>query len=200
VRTIEDIEQNKTAFLHECHAVFKKALKLLIDDMLELEGLLEQLRKNTSREKKLTAMYKYWLRILEFTYDSFLWIASNYDRSEVSKYYKGSKHGALFDDLVFVAKQRFRLMIAAPVPVVCPFIVIESDKRSNERRQSVMLSRRRRDEVAAMANPAFISCRAMILDKSLQTGVFRTRDADREARSVGGCGGWLRPGHGTLCF
>jgi hypothetical protein len=33
-RTMEDVQENRVAFFHECHAVFKKALRLLIDDML----------------------------------------------------------------------------------------------------------------------------------------------------------------------
>ena len=95
LRTMQDIQENQTAFLHECHAAFKKALKLLIHDMLTLESLLVELDKDAVAQKKLIATYRHWLRILELAYDSFIWIAANYDRSEVTKYYKGSKHGAL---------------------------------------------------------------------------------------------------------
>lgn len=95
LRTMEDIQENQTALLHECNAVFKKALKLLMDDMLTLERLLVPLEKESAAQKQLSATYRYWLRILELAYDSFLWISANYDRSDIVKYYKGPKHGAL---------------------------------------------------------------------------------------------------------
>jgi len=94
-RTMEDVQENRVAFFHECHAVFKKALKLLIDDMLEVERLDGEVRGHTDAEKQLRAKYRYWLLILGLAYDSFVWTAANHDRSEVTKYYKGPKHGAL---------------------------------------------------------------------------------------------------------
>ena len=94
-RTMEHIQENRTAFFRECHAAFKKALTLLIDDMLEVERLLGEIQGHSSVEKQLKAKYRYWLRLLEIAYDSLVWIAANHDRSEVTKYYKGPKHGAL---------------------------------------------------------------------------------------------------------
>ena len=94
-RTMESILENRTAFFRECHAAFKKALVLLIDDMLEVERLLGEIQGHSSAEKQLKAKYRYWLRLLELAYDSFIWIAANHDRSEVTKYYKSPKHGAL---------------------------------------------------------------------------------------------------------
>jgi hypothetical protein len=94
-RTMENVQENRVAFFHECHAVFKKALKLLIDDMLEVERLVGQIEGHSKAEKKLKAKYHYWLLILGLAYDSFVWTAANHDRSEVTKYYKGPKHGAL---------------------------------------------------------------------------------------------------------
>jgi hypothetical protein len=74
---------------------FQKGLILLIDDMLEVERLLGEIQGHSSAEKQLKAKYRYWLRLLEIAYDSFVWIAANHDRSEVTKYYKGPKHDAL---------------------------------------------------------------------------------------------------------
>ena len=104
LRTLEDTQRNHFAFLHECHIVFKRALRLLIEDSLTLENLLTGLDKNEADYKRRKAVYKYWLKLLELSYDTFLWIASDHDRSEVLKLYKGLKHGAL-------AKQNIRSVI-----------------------------------------------------------------------------------------
>ncbi len=95
LRTLEETQRNYVAFLHECHSVFKRALQLLIEDSLALEKLLTGLDKNGTDYKRRKAVYEYWLKLLELSYDTFLWIASNHDRSEVLKHYKGPKHGAL---------------------------------------------------------------------------------------------------------
>ena len=104
LRTLEDTQRNHVAFLHECHVVFKRALHLLIEDSLTLEKLLTGLDKNETDYKRRKAVYEYWLKLLELSYDTFIWIASNHDRSEVLKHYKGPKHGAL-------AKQNIRSVI-----------------------------------------------------------------------------------------
>lgn len=104
LRTLEDTQRNHVAFLHECHFVFKRALRLLIEDSLTLEKLLTELDKNETDYKERKAVYEYWLKLIELSYDTFLWIASNHDRSEVLKYYKGLKYGAL-------AKQNIRSVI-----------------------------------------------------------------------------------------
>jgi hypothetical protein len=104
LRTLEDSQRNHVEFLHECHVVFKRALHLLIEDSLTLEKLLTGLDKNETDYKRRKAVYEYWLKLLELSYDTFLWIASNHDRSEVHKHYKGLKHGAL-------AKQNIRSVI-----------------------------------------------------------------------------------------
>lgn len=95
LRTQAQIQENYVAFLHECHASFKRALKLLMDDSLKVEKLLAELDKSASDYKRHKAVYEYWLRLLALSYDTFIWIASNHDRSEVAKHYKGPKHGAL---------------------------------------------------------------------------------------------------------
>ena len=73
----------------------------------------------------------------------------------------------MFDNLVFVTKQNRWLFIPSPMMVVVPLIVMESDKRANERGQCLLRRRRRRDQIAAMANSALISYCAVILYKSL---------------------------------
>src|SRR5579859_2211561 len=95
LRTPGEIRENRADFLRECHTVFKRALRLLIDDMLNLEVLLAELDKTRDNQKQLISKYRYWLRILELAYDSFLWISADYDRSDVVKYYKAPKHGTL---------------------------------------------------------------------------------------------------------
>ena len=76
-----------------CH--FKRALELLISDSLTLEKLLGHLEGKASAYKRRKAVYGYWLQLFELSYESFIWIASNHDRSNVLKHYKGPKHGAL---------------------------------------------------------------------------------------------------------
>jgi hypothetical protein len=95
LRTHAEIRENYAAFLQECHASFKRALKLLIDDSLQLEKLLAELVTTGSDYKRRKAVYEYWLRLLALSYDTFILIASGHDRSEVLKHYKGPKHGAL---------------------------------------------------------------------------------------------------------
>lgn len=94
-RTLEDAQRNYLAFLHECHTVFKRAMHLLIEDSLALEALITELNKNETDCRRRKAVYEYWLWLLELSYDTLIWIASNHDRSEVLKLYKGPKHGAL---------------------------------------------------------------------------------------------------------
>jgi hypothetical protein len=89
------LHQNHIAFLYECHAVFKRAQKLLIQNMLALETQLAEAQKSPVDQKDAISHYRYWVTLLELTYDSFLWIAANHDRSDLTKFFKGSKHGAL---------------------------------------------------------------------------------------------------------
>ena len=94
-RTSAELSQNHVAFLHECHAVFKRAQKLLIHDLLALEAQLTEAQKDPVDHKEAIPRFRYWITLLELTYDSFLWIAANHDRSDLTKFYKGPKHGAL---------------------------------------------------------------------------------------------------------
>ena len=95
LRTLEDTPRNHVAFLYECHVVFKRALHLLIEDSLTLEKLLTGRDKNETDYKRRKAVYEYWLKLLELSYDTVIWIASNHDRSEVLKHYKGAPSTAL---------------------------------------------------------------------------------------------------------
>jgi hypothetical protein len=94
-RTSAELSQNHVTFLHECHAVFKRAQKLLIRDLLALEAQLAEAQKNPVDQKEAISRLRYWITLLELTYDSFLWIVANHDRSDLTKFYKGPKHGAL---------------------------------------------------------------------------------------------------------
>lgn len=82
---------SKDQFVAECHLVYKKAAGILIKEMLRLEDSLAKEGTNGQRRGVLT----YWLRMFEFAYDSFVWIAANHDRSNVAKIYKGTKFGSL---------------------------------------------------------------------------------------------------------
>jgi hypothetical protein len=68
-----------------------------------------------------------------------------------------SWRGGMFNDWILIAKKGCRPVFAAPMGVVAPLVIVESDKRTDERGQRLMLRRRRHDQVAAMANSAFIS-------------------------------------------
>jgi hypothetical protein len=97
-----------------------------------------------------------------------------------------SRSGGVFDNRVILGKQRFRLLITAPMPVVGPFVIIKSDKRANERTQRFIFRGRRRNHISAMANSAFVSCRAAILtidDESIPPlSSARTGESDRSRR------------------
>src|SRR5262249_34735814 len=82
---------DRERFLIECHFVYKKALKILTGAILLLENETEAREKQKLKSDDL----RYQARILEFVYDSFVWIAANHDRSNVIKIYKSRKFGSL---------------------------------------------------------------------------------------------------------
>ena len=94
LRDLESIAHNRPAFVAECHRVFKRAQAVLVGNILELERQISALRecRNTGSQY---AELNHWVRILEAFYDSFIWLASENDRSNVSKIYKGPKYGSL---------------------------------------------------------------------------------------------------------
>ncbi|MGC1417730.1 MAG: hypothetical protein WA817_20750 [Candidatus Acidiferrum sp.] len=85
--------KNYARFIAECHRAYKRAAEILIVEMLILERAIAQ----TSEDGDTQSLHrqKYWLHILELAFDSFVWIAANHDRSNVTKIYKGSKFGLL---------------------------------------------------------------------------------------------------------
>src|ERR1700733_10471158 len=52
---------------------------------------------------------------------------------------------SMFDDRIFTTKHCWRLFVAAPMAVVDPLLVVESDKRTNERGERPVFRRRRCD-------------------------------------------------------
>ncbi len=95
LRDLASIAQNREAFIAECHAIFKKAQKLLIADLLAIEQHVAALLKNRPQDGAAINKYRHWHHVLELFYDSFIWIASGYDRASVTKVYKGPKYGDL---------------------------------------------------------------------------------------------------------
>lgn len=94
---LASIMANRQLFLATCNAVFKKAQAILIRDILALEQQIARLEEQDQNCKGKRGELNHWIRILESFYDSFLWIASGNDRSNVSKIYKGPKCGKLSD-------------------------------------------------------------------------------------------------------
>jgi hypothetical protein len=63
--------------------------------------------------------------------------------------------------------------------VVTPFVVIESDKSTNQIRKGLKSVRPGGDQICSVANPAAVPHRTEIPYKLLETFVFRAVNADR---------------------
>jgi len=75
-------------FLQECHAVYKKAQSIMTTAMLAMESEIKRLSGQPEVHK-----LKYWLRLFESCFESFVWIALS--GGDVSEVYKGPKFGDL---------------------------------------------------------------------------------------------------------
>lgn len=100
--TWEKIVQDYPGFQRELFKTHKVALKILVDRILELEGLLSETtgaahpRSPDARTLKL----HFWKRVLESSYNAFVWIYVGMDRSNAARVFKGAKHGDLADQNV----------------------------------------------------------------------------------------------------
>jgi hypothetical protein len=92
LRDAAAIKSNEDAFIRECHRVYKKAQKTLIEAMLEIERDVAQVSRE-NKNSPLLHKYKHWLRILESCFESFVWLA--FRPSDIPHLYKGPKFGSL---------------------------------------------------------------------------------------------------------
>jgi hypothetical protein len=95
--TEEKIREDFPGFQREIFKAHKSALTILVDRILELERLLSETtgaahpRSPDMRTLKL----HFWKRLLEMTYNTFVWIHVGMDRSNTRKVFKGPKYGDL---------------------------------------------------------------------------------------------------------
>ncbi|MFA5835157.1 MAG: hypothetical protein WDA22_16890 [Bacteroidota bacterium] len=94
--TQEKIESEFPGFQREVFSAHKLALKILIDRILELENLLSEIPNINSRSPDTkTLKLHFWKHILELTFNTFVWLHLEMDRSNVRKVFKGPKYGDL---------------------------------------------------------------------------------------------------------
>lgn len=94
--TMEQINADIPGFVRQCHAAYKRASDLLIDQVLKIETQVNQIKtiKDNSKKNKISQL-KYWQLLLELSFNAFVWLSVGWDRSKVKKVFKGPKHGAL---------------------------------------------------------------------------------------------------------
>lgn len=95
--TFEKIREDYPSFIRECFKHHKFALKILIDRILQLENLLLQTKATKVPDSNNTEIAKlvYWKRLLELSFNTFVWFNVEMDRSNVRKVFKGPKYGDL---------------------------------------------------------------------------------------------------------
>lgn len=95
--TPEKIREDYPGFLRELFKAHKAALTFLIDGIQHIENLITQTKDaNTADSHKTeTAKLAYWKRLLELSYNTFVWLNVGIDRSSVRKVFKGPKYGDL---------------------------------------------------------------------------------------------------------
>jgi hypothetical protein len=95
--TLEKIKEDYSGFQRECFKAHKAALRILIDGILHLENLLMQtnIANTPDSYKAETAKLCYLKRLLELSYNTFVWISVGMDRSNIRKVFKGPKYGDL---------------------------------------------------------------------------------------------------------
>jgi len=95
--TLEEIREDYPGFTRECFKAHKAALRILIDGILHLENLLAQTNVANALDSHKTETVKlvYWKRLLELSYNTFVWVNVGMDKSNVRKVFKGPKYGDL---------------------------------------------------------------------------------------------------------
>src|SRR5438132_4412252 len=86
----------------------------------------------------------------------------------------------MLENLVFMAQQRFGFLVAAPVPVVHPLVVVEPNQSAHERGQRSVSRRRRGDLVVAVADAALVTFFPALIDEGLESAMLGADDAERE--------------------
>lgn len=95
--TFDKIREDYPSFIRECFKHHKFALKILIDRILQLENLLLQTKATKVPDSNNTEIAKlvYWKRLLELSFNTFVWFNVEMDRSNMRKVFKGPKYGDL---------------------------------------------------------------------------------------------------------
>jgi hypothetical protein len=88
LRDLKSVEANWSSFIPECHLVYKRAQGILTATMLQMESEIQASSDQAERRR-----LKYWLRVCESCYESFLWVTLH--GGDVSEVYKGPKFGDL---------------------------------------------------------------------------------------------------------
>lgn len=88
LRDMKSVAANHDSFIQECHSVYKKAQSIMTTTMLAMESEIRKLSSQPEAHK-----IKYWLRVYESCYESFLWLTLF--GGDVSEVYKGPKFGDL---------------------------------------------------------------------------------------------------------
>ncbi|MFQ5965931.1 MAG: hypothetical protein ACE5KZ_16825 [Candidatus Scalinduaceae bacterium] len=127
----EKIKDNYSSFIRECHKSWKEAKNLIVEIILLTEKELEILKKNKKDPsvKKKTNLITGYKIILELFFNTFIWIAMNWDRSSVKKVFKGPKYGLLrYQNIESVLKYVNQVNISPDVFAIpldfCRFICI----------------------------------------------------------------------------
>ena len=120
LRDLANISEHRERFLAECHAAFKKAQHLLIENALAIERYTATLPKEKPGNSILQRKLAHWARVIALFYDSFIWIAAGHDRSSATKVYKGPKYGNLTDQNIDSVLQLTTTMNAEPQQFAIP--------------------------------------------------------------------------------
>lgn len=145
--TPEKIRDDYPGFLRELFKAHKAALTILIDGILHLENLLTQtnLADDSDSHKPELAKLGYWKRLLELSFNTFVWLNIGMDRSNVRRVFKGPKYGDLFHQniesvLAYISKvNKDPNEIAIPLDFcsfspICDILKISYSESDNVRR------------------------------------------------------------------
>jgi hypothetical protein len=95
--TQEKIAKDFPGFHREVFKAHKSALAILTNRILEFENLLSERAGTSSRRSpdETTLKLHFWKRVLEMTYNTFVWLHTGMDHSNTKKVFKGPKYGNL---------------------------------------------------------------------------------------------------------
>ena len=88
LKDLKACESNQDVLVRECHIVFKRALDILTQTMIELESEIDRLSEDG--ESTASRNHRYWLRMFQSSFESFLWL--RFVRADIIEIYKGPNH------------------------------------------------------------------------------------------------------------